>query len=178
VLRLIAPLLAAAIAIPATATATTPALSTGSWWEKVTVTMSGDGKTQSCKYEASAAGTPVTDCDVDDKDATPVKAAAGTKDQLTRITFERRFSPGVTPAMGSVQAGDTLLGGQVMALAIDGVGKVSGCKVVATSGEMTPDYGCAEASSERFEAMAAAHKAPTRQGFMTILIYAHKEHVA
>jgi hypothetical protein len=177
VLRLTAPFLAAVSAIAIPAAANTPTLSTGSWWEKVTVTMSGDGKTQSCKYEASAAGTSAKDCDVDDHDAGPIKAS-GTKDLLTKITFERRFSPGAVPALGSVQAGDTLLGGQVMALAIDGVGKVSGCKVVATSGDMTPDYGCAEASTERFEAIKASAKAAPRQGYMSILIYAHKEHVA
>ena len=56
--------------------------------------------------------------------------------------------------MRSLQTGDTLLGRQVMALAIDPVGKVSGCKVVATSGDVTPEYGCEQASSEKFEANA------------------------
>jgi hypothetical protein len=177
VLRLIAPLFVAASAIAIPATATTPTLSTGAWWEKVTVTRSGDGKAQSCKYEASASAAAARDCDVDDKEAATVKPAQGAKEQLTKITFERRFSPSAAPTLAMVAAGDTLLGGQVMALAIDGVGKVSGCKVVATSGDMTPDYGCDEAKTERFEASGKTAKAPTRQGFMTILVYGHNEHV-
>ena len=42
-----------------------------------------------------------------------------------------------------------------MALAIDSAGSVKGCKIVATGGDMTPDYGCKEATAERFEASAA-----------------------
>jgi hypothetical protein len=66
----------------------------------------------------------------------------------------------------------------VMKLAIDAGGKVSDCKVVSTGGEMTPDYGCAEASTERFEANAHPSAPATRQGFMTITIYGHNENVA
>ena len=40
------------------------------------------------------------------------------------------------------------------ALAIDPGGTVKGCRIVAESGAMTPDYGCAEASAERFQASA------------------------
>jgi hypothetical protein len=67
-----------------------------------------------------------------------------------------------------------LLGKQVMALAIDAAGAVKGCKVVATGGEMTPEYGCTEAQTERFDTVASA----PRQGFMTVLVYGHEEHVA
>ena len=77
----------------------------------------------------------------------------------------------------SLQPGDTLLGGQVMALAIDGAGAVKGCKIVATSGSVTPQYGCTEASAERFEANAHAANAGAHQGYMTILVYGHSEHV-
>ena len=59
---------------------------------------------------------------------------ASAKDQYTRITFERRFSPGAQPDKPALQAGELLLGGQVMALAIDGKGAVEHCQVVATSG--------------------------------------------
>ena len=75
-----------------------------------------------------------------------------------------------------MQAGDTLLGRQVMALAIDQGGKVSGCKVVATSGDLTPEYGCEQATTEKFETNAG-RESPPRQGYMTVLIYGHSEHV-
>jgi hypothetical protein len=178
VLRLLVPLILASSAIPVAA-ASIPSstgssvLSTAPWWEKVTVTMAGDGKTQSCKYEASTAASGKA-CDVDDTDAASAKPT--TKGEVTKITFERRFNPGATPTQEAMQVGDKLLGKQVMALAIDGGGKVSNCKIVDASGDMTPAYGCEEASAEHFEATKAA--AQTRQGFMTILIYGHSEHVA
>ena len=76
--------------------------------------------------------------------------------------------------------GDTLLGQQVMALAIDSVGKVRGCTVVVRSGDVMPEYGCEEAKAERFQASASAEPAAvaTRQGYMTILIYGHEEQLA
>ena len=80
-----------------------------------------------------------------------VKTSAA-KDQYTRITFERRFSPGAKPAVEALQPGETLLGGRVMALAIDSKGAVKACEVVATSGSVTPQYGCSDLEAERFEA--------------------------
>ena len=66
-----------------------------------------------------------------------------------------------------------------MALAIDGAGAVKGCRVVSTAGSLPPQYGCDEASAERFEASAKdAHaQAPPRAGYMTVLVYGHSEHV-
>ena len=157
---------------PATLTSTVP------WWEKVTVTVTDDGQTRSCHYETSLQPQSGKDCSVSGSDLTPTKASSGpsAKDQVTRITFERRFSPGDKPDM-NLQAGETLLGGQMMALAIDGKGAVKGCHVVATSGSVTPQYGCTEAEAERFDANAATTRAPEREGYMTILVYGHSEHV-
>jgi hypothetical protein len=106
-------------------------------------------------------------------------STSGGKDAVTRITFERRFSPTPTSTLSALQPGETLLGGQVMALAIDGTGAVKGCKVVATSGSVTPQYGCDEATAEHFEASAAPARARAaeHQGYMTILVYGHSEHV-
>ena len=106
-------------------------------------------------------------------------SSSGAKDQVTRITFERRFSPEAKAELTDLKPGDTLIGGQVMALAIDGTGAVKGCKVVATSGSVTPQYGCEEAAAERFEASAATAHAHTagRQGYLTVLVYGHSEHV-
>jgi hypothetical protein len=77
-----------------------------------------------------------------------------------------------------VQTGDTLLGSEVMALAIDAHGTVKGCKVDAASCDMMLDYGCTQAKAERFQASATRGDAAHREGYMTVLIYAHPEHVA
>ena len=149
-------------------------LSTTPWWEKVTVTVSGDGKPESCLYQSSL--KPASeDCDVGTSAAAMSQASsASSKGSVTRITFERRFTPGM-PTKAAMQVGDTLLGGQMMALAIDARGEVRNCKIVATSGEMQPGYGCDEASAEKFQASAA--RGPEHQGYMTILVYGHSEHM-
>lgn len=146
------------------------ALSTAAWWEKITVTMGGDGKAQSCRYESSTAGNMAKPCKVVGGESASAKE--GTKGELSTITFERRFDPG-KPGAVAIATGDTLLGREVMSLAIDAAGKVSGCRTVAVSGNMSLQYGCDEASAEKFEASAAA-----LAGFMTISVYGHSEHVA
>ena len=66
-----------------------------------------------------------------------------------------------------------------MALAIDAAGTVKGCKVVSTEGSLPPQYGCNEASAERFDASATTTHAQVsaRAGYMTVLVYGHSEHV-
>jgi hypothetical protein len=169
--------IAALLFIAAPAAAAAPALSTAAWWEKVTVTMTDGGKTQNCSYETSRPQDKPKPCSVLGAEALGGGDAMA-KGEYTKITFERRFHPGSTPIEDAVQAGDTLLGRQVMALAIDGGGKVSGCRIVAASGDLKPEYGCEEASAERFEASAGSKPAGPREGLMTILIYGHSEHVA
>jgi hypothetical protein len=167
----------AALVLAAASTTSTPALKASApWWEKVTVTVASDGKPKSCSYETSLKPQAASSCDVSGgaPDAAPVPG--GAKDEVTRITFERRFNPGSQPD-AKVQAGDTLLGSQVMALAIDGAGAVKGCQIVSKSGSMTPDYGCEEAKAERFEANAGQSAEQSLQGYMTILVYGHDEHV-
>jgi hypothetical protein len=152
--------------------------STAPWWEKVTVTIAGNGKAQSCRYESSLRPDASAECDVTGNQAAMAEGSgSSSKSDLTRITFERRFSPGQTAANAEVQPGETLLGQQVMALAIDAAGSVKGCKIVATGGDMTPDYGCKDAAAEKFEASAARASATGREGVMTILVYGHAEHV-
>ena len=155
-----------------------PALSsTAPWWEKVTVTIAGDGKSNSCKYETSVSPDASKDCDVVG-DAKSLGAGGPTaKNEFTRLTFERRFNPGAMPVDAALQTGDTLLGRQVMSLAIDAAGKVSGCHVVATSGDVTPAYGCDDAKGEHFEASAVRTRTGARVGYMTVLVYGHEEHV-
>ena len=171
----------AALAMAAASTTSTPALvSNAPWWEKVTVTIAGDGKPSACQYQASHANGASSECDVADAPAEVRAKAAkstGANDQLTKITFERRFIPGGTqPAKPNLQPGDTLLGGQVMALAIDSAGAVQGCRVVAKAGSVTPDYGCDEAAAEKFQ--ASTGQTATPQGFMTVLVYGHQENLA
>jgi hypothetical protein len=168
-----------ALAAAAASTTASPTLiSTSPWWEKVTVTVSGDGDPRSCHYESSLTGAGAQQCEVDGNTTALAQNGSGTKDEFTSITFERRFSPTAAIDKGGVQPGDTLLGGQVMALAIDAAGAVRGCQVVAAGGGMTPDYGCEEAKAERFQASASEAAGTAREAYLTILVYAHAENVA
>ena len=161
-------------AIPELHAASSAQLSaTAPWWERVVVTVGDEGETRACQYETSLEPGNRTPCDVDG--AEPAKAA-GVPEQLTRLTFERRFSPAASLADGEVEAGDSLLGKSVLALAIDGQGRVRGCKLVAAGG-MKPDYGCAEATAEKFEASASSAPVATRVATLTILVYAHEENL-
>ena len=146
------------------------------WWERVTVTVTGDGKAQSCRYESSLRPDNGQNCKVDGSEATVTKDA-GSKDQYTRIIFERRFSPGAQSESAALEVGETLLGGRVMAVAIDPKGAVKDCRVVSTSGSVAPQYGCHELAAERFDASPANAHVEARSGTMTILVYAHSEHV-
>ena len=180
-LKLAAVLVASAAAIAATAatatsTSTDTLVSNSAWWEKVTVTLDGNGSPEACRYETSQSATPAEPCDVDSGQAAMAKHASASKGEVTRITFERRFTPGQPPAKPDLAVGDTLLGGQVMSLAIDQHGAVKGCEIVAASGAMRPDYGCADAQAEKFQAsVGAAQGAAQKQGYMTILVYGHSE---
>lgn len=183
-LKLAALLVASAAVLGATgATATTSAdasdalVSSSAWWEKVTVTMDGDGTPEACLYESSLSPTKPESCDVDSSQASLARHANSSKGEVTRITFERRFNPGEAPKKPDLQIGDTLLGGQVMSLAIDHAGAVKNCEVVAASGAMRPEYNCDDAQAEKFQASVGSAQAEHRQGYMTILVYGHSEHM-
>ena len=168
---------AGALGAAASASTTSTLVSNAPWWEKITVTLSGDGKAEACRYETSLKQT-ADDCDVASNEASMVTKASENKGEVTRITFERRFTPGAPPAKPNLQTGDTLLGGEMMALAIDPRGSVKDCRVVAQSGDMRPEYSCDDASAERFQASFGGKKdAPEREGYMTILVYGHSEHM-
>lgn len=170
----------AALAVAAATATQSPALvSSAPWWEKVTVTLSGDGNAHSCTYETNLRAAAANACEVSSGGKAFSASESGSKEELTRITFERRFVPGVAvPGEADMEPGDTLLGQQVMALAIDGAGAVKACKIVATAGDMTPEYGCDEAKTEKFEASAKPASGEHRLGYMTVLVYGHEEHVA
>lgn len=166
----------AATAATATSTPTDKLVANSAWWERVTVTLDGDGSPEACRYETSLS-TAADSCDVDSNEAAMAKRASGSKGEVTRITFERRFTPGDAPSKPDLQIGDTLLGGQVMSLAIDHRGSVMGCEIVAASGAMRPDYGCADAQAEKFQASVGGAQDEEKQGYMTILVYGHSEHM-
>lgn len=158
----------------ASANSSAPLTAVSPWWEKVTFTMTGDGGPQSCVYESSLGAVRVCN---DKESATPIRAGSGSTGSYTKITIERQFTPGQQPHPGSLQPGDTLLGGQVMVLAIDGNGKVRNCDVLAASGDVRPSYGCKEARAERFHVSAGGAPPEERLGFMTIVVYGHEEHL-
>jgi hypothetical protein len=166
----------AALILAAASIDPSPSLtSTAPWWERFTFVMRGDGEQQACRYESSQ-DAAAKGCG-DDEPATAITpaAAGSTAGPYTKITIERRFSPGVEPNPVKLATGESLLGGQVMALAIDGTGVVQTCKVIGKSGDVRPPYGCDEARSERFEA-AARSQGEVRHGIMTVLVYGHEEY--
>ena len=167
--------LAALILAAASANASPSLTSSAPWWEKVTYTFNGNGGQQSCRYQSSMAGARACNSD---EETSPMKAGGGSTGTYTKITIERRFSPGGQPEAVGLEAGDTLLGGQVLALAIDQSGKVKSCRTIVASGEIRPAYGCDEARAERFEASARQQRPVKSEGFMTIIVYGHEEYLA
>jgi hypothetical protein len=146
------------------------------WWERITVTVDDKGKQQSCRYEISLSPSSAEACD--QEIAASVKADRdGRLGVYSKVTIERRFSPGGRLDAGRLQPGDTLIGRQVMFLTFDAKGAIESCKVVASSGDARPDYDCDAAKKEQFRAQASADPA-ARQAFMTILAYGHTEHIA
>ena len=170
----------AALILAASSPTPSPALtSTAPWWEKFTFTMTGDGTQQACQYATNLPITGAPGCGDDESDdagnaGAGVQAASGPGAGYTKITIERRFTP-ATPDPVKLETGDTLLGEQVLALAIDGTGAVKSCAIVGKSGEMKPPYGCDEARTEKFEANARSTP-QLRHGFMTVLVYGHEEY--
>lgn len=165
----------AALGVAASASTPSTLVANSPWWEKVTVTLDGNGKPEACSYQTSLKSA-VDNCDVDSGQAAVATKASASKGEVTRITFERRFDPGKEPAKPNLEAGDTLLGGQVMALAIDPRGMVKDCHIVATSGELQPQYSCSDATAERFQASVGGTQ-KEEDGYMTILVYGHSEHM-
>ena len=165
-------LFAAALA----ASTPSPALETStSWWERVTVTVDDRGKQQSCQYEVSLSSAGAKACD--DELAASLPSGRGPSGRYSKMTFERRFSPGRRPDSGYLQPGDELLGRKVLFMTFGADGSIASCDVVAATGEMAFQYNCEEARKEQFRVQPDA--APgARQAFMTVLAYGHSEHIA
>ena len=169
----------AAIALAAASAATTPTLTSNTpWWEKITVTYDGNGSHRACNYETSLAYAQTKEaCDLGSARADAAKAAASNAGVQTKITFERRFTPGTLPKLDSLQPGDTLIGGLMMLVAIGEDGAVRACSVIAESGEDKPSYGCEQVRAERFQASIGPAPKDSRVGFLTVLVYGHEEEV-
>lgn len=146
------------------------------WWERITVTVDDKGKQQSCRYEASLAPAGAKACS-DEMAASVSGSGRGPSGHYSKVTFERRFSPGGELDSGRLEPGDELLGRQVMFLTIDAEGSIESCKVVATTGDMSFQYNCEAARKEQFRMPANAGPS-ARQAFMTVLAYGHSEQIA
>jgi len=146
------------------------------WWERVTVTVDDKGKQQSCRYQISLSPSATKACD-DEMAASIGAGARGRFGVYSKMTFERRFSPGRQLDSGRLHPGDQLLGRQVMFMTFDAKGSIESCRVVAATGDMAFEYDCDEARKEQFRAHASADPA-ARQAFMTVLAYGHMEQMA
>ena len=146
------------------------------WWERITVTVDDKGKQQSCRYQISLLPSGAKACD----EAMAASVGAGNGGQagaFSKLTFERRFSPGGQLDGGRLEPGDQLLGRKVLFLTIDASGAIESCHEVAKTGEMAFQYDCDAARKEQFRAPASA-EAGARQAFMTVLAYGHTEQIA
>jgi hypothetical protein len=168
--------LAALVFAAASVNASPSTTSVSPWWERITWTFSGDGAQQSCKFESSLDGR--TTCDREDESGPTISGGSGSAGSYTKITVERRFTPAGRPDRVSLQSGDTMLGGQIIALAIGTDGAVHSCRIIGASGDVQPPYGCREARAERFEASAGRETPEVRQAFMTVVVYGHEEYLA
>ena len=154
-----------------------PWFSSSPWWEKVTVTIDGNGTAQACRYETSIDPAASQTCDVNSDQATAATKASSSKGEMTRITFERRFDPGCRKAGGPILQLATRFLVARYGAAIDPKGSVKGCRIVAASGSMRPQYSCDDATAEHFQASVGTAQRSERDGYMTILVYGHAEHM-
>lgn len=164
-------LLAAAVQ-PSVLEASTP------WWEKITVTVDDKGAQQSCRYQSSRAPDRPEACEEGMASTVPLVGGKSGTGLYSRLTFERRFSPGAKLDSGRLQAGDTLIGQRVMHLTIGADGAIDACRVVGTSGDLVPAYSCDGVQAEQFRVAASASAGAQRQAFMSILVYGHQEQIA
>ena len=168
-------ILAAALAASTSPPVLEPALP---WWERITVTFDDKGTQQSCTYKFSLAPGAAEACDQEMASSIKPRGAKSQTGVFSKLTFERRFSPGGKLDSGKLEPGDILLGQQVLFLTIDPEGSIGSCKVLATSGDLRPAYDCDALKSEQFRAQASASSDGHRQAFMTVMVYGHQEQIA
>lgn len=170
----------AALMLAAASPTPAPALASATpWWERFTFTMVGDGDPQGCEYQSSVAIPGSEGCGSNPsatKSNSMTHSASSSSGSYTKITIERRYTPGTQLDPVKLQTGDTLLGEQVLSLLILADGSVGSCRVIGSSGKLTPPYGCDEARTEQFDAGIERSTQPVRQGLMTVLVYGHEEY--
>lgn len=147
------------------------------WWERIVVTVDDKGAQKGCSYQFSLSGKGAEACDDAMASSVPAPKSESGAGAFSKLTFERRFSPGAKLDKTRLQTGDKLLGQQVMFLTFGADAKIASCKVVGTSGDMVPAYGCDQAKSEQFRLGGNMTPSPS-QAFMTILVYGHQEQIA
>lgn len=148
------------------------------WFERITVTVDDKGDQQSCRYQFSLSAAGAEACSEAVASTLPTRKAQGGPGAFSKLTFERRFSPGMKIDSGRLEPGDKLLAQQVMHLTFSRDGSIASCRVVGRSGDMVPAYGCDEARTEQFRHAASATPEAPRQAFMTIMVYGHQEQIA
>ena len=156
--RVIAALaLASAASLASAATQNVSTLdSTAPWWERVTVTVSGDGHPQACRLNRACDQAPARHATWSPARAPrPSCRMAARRTNIPASPSSAGSAPAGIPKRPKLPAGDMLLARQVMTLAIGAKGRVQGCEIVSASGDMQPQYGCKEASAERFAASAS-----------------------
>ena len=168
-------ILAAALAASSSTPILEPAVP---WWERVTVTFDDKGTQQSCMYQFSLIPGAAATCNEEMASSIKPRAAQPQSGVFSKLTFERRFSPGGKLDSGKLQPGDKLLGQQVLFMTIDAEGSIGSCKVLATSGDLIPAYDCDALKTEQFRALASASTDRPREAFMTIMVYGHQEQIA
>lgn len=174
-------LAAAVLAASASASAGAPASvleASVPWFERITVTVDDKGAQQSCRYQFSLSSAGAEPCPEAIAATVPTRKARGGPGAFSKLTFERRFSPGMKIDSGRLQPGDKLLAQQVMHLTFAADGSIASCRVVGRSGDLVPAYGCDEARAEQFRHTASAPADAPRQAFMTIIVYGHQEQIA
>lgn len=165
-------------AVLAASASTPPLESSVPWFERISVTIDDKGMQQSCTYRSSLSPAGAEECDPDMAASLPTVKGNGGSGLFSKLTFERRFSPGGKLVPGKLQAGDKLYGQQVMHLRFGADGGIAGCKIVGTSGDILPRYGCDQAKAEQFKVEASFPAAMPREAFMTIMVYGHQEQIA
>jgi hypothetical protein len=146
------------------------------WWERISVTIDDRGKQQACTYRSSLLPAGEA-CDREMAASVRPRQAASQSGLFSRLTFERRFSPGPKLESAPMQPGDELIGQQVLFLTINADGSIASCRILARSGEMHFNYGCDQAQGEQFRVPASAPAGATRQAFMTITAFGHQEQI-
>ena len=147
------------------------------WWERISVTIDDKGKQQACTYRSSLSPGGEA-CGQAMAASVQPRQAEVQSGLFSKLTFERRFSPGPKLESAPMQPGDELIGQQVLFLTIKSDGSIASCRILAKSGEMRFNYGCEQAQGEQFRVPASAQVGAFRQAFMTITAFGHQEQIA